>query len=153
MSSNTRPVAVTVRCTATAVVLMALSGCASQRPVLYPNERYRAAGATAAQADIDACMRQAEAFVASGGHEAARAREVAGRTAVGAGTGAAVGAVGGAITGSPGQGAAVGAATGATAGFIDGLFGIFRPRGPDPVFTNFVDRCLREKGYEPIGWQ
>jgi hypothetical protein len=24
---------------------------------------------------------------------------------------------------------------------------------PDPVFRNFVDRCLREKGYDPIGWR
>ena len=23
----------------------------------------------------------------------------------------------------------------------------------DPVFKQFVDRCLREKGYEPIGWR
>jgi hypothetical protein len=24
---------------------------------------------------------------------------------------------------------------------------------PDPVFKNFVNRCLKEKGYDPIGWR
>ena len=23
---------------------------------------------------------------------------------------------------------------------------------PSPVYKRFVDRCLREKGYDPIGW-
>ena len=58
----------------------------------------------------------------------------------------------GAIYGSAGQGAAAGAAGGATAGLLSRLF-----RGgsssPDPVYANFVNRCLQEKGYEPIGWK
>jgi hypothetical protein len=46
------------------------------------------------------------------------------------------------------------AATGATAGLIHGLFGgFFGPEAPDPVVANFVDRCLREKGYELVGWK
>ena len=24
---------------------------------------------------------------------------------------------------------------------------------PNPTYKAFVDRCLREQGYEPIGWQ
>jgi hypothetical protein len=58
------------------------------------------------------------------------------------------------VGGGAGQGAAVGAATGATAGLIHGLFGgFFGPEAPDPVVANFVDRCLREKGYELVGWK
>jgi hypothetical protein len=70
---------------------------------------------------------------------------------VGAGVGAAGGAVGGAISGGAGIGAAIGAASGAVIGFLSSLFG--RRPGPNATYTNFVDRCLREKGYEPIGWQ
>lgn len=44
----------------------------------------------------------------------------------------------------------VGAAGGATAGFLRGLF--TRP-APSVAFTNYVDRCLRERGYDPTGWQ
>ena len=80
-------------------------------------------------------------------------RDVAGSTAIGAGTGAAIGAVGGAVTGNAGQGAALGAATGGTAGLLHGIFGAFQSRDPDPVYANFVDRCLRERGYDPIGWK
>ena len=24
---------------------------------------------------------------------------------------------------------------------------------PDPVFKKFVDHCLRDKGYQPVGWR
>jgi len=129
-----------------------LSGCSASRPVLYPNDQYNRVGKDVAEQDVAECMRKADAYVESGGGSAESAKKVAGSTAVGAGGGAAVGAVGGAITGNAGEGAAVGAATGATAGLLHGLFGI-GSSGPDPVYTNFVDRCLREKGYEPIGWK
>jgi hypothetical protein len=56
----------------------------------------------------------------------------------------------GSITGHLGTGAAIGAAGGAVAGVIRGTS---RASQPSPVFKNFVNRCLREKGYEPIGWE
>jgi Glycine-zipper domain len=130
-----------------------LGACAARRPALYPNEQYKRVGEAAAERDIDDCMRRAKQFVASGGQAAGAARGVATSTAVGAGTGAAIGAVGGAVTGNAGEGAAVGAATGGTAGLLGGLFGVFQSRAPDPVFANYVDRCLRERGYDPIGWK
>ena len=67
--------------------------------------------------------------------------------------GAATGAVGGAIAGNPGEGAAIGAASGATAGLLSGVFDSWSAREVDPVYANFVDRCLRDRGYEPIGWK
>jgi hypothetical protein len=129
-------------------------GCSAQRPVLYPNEHYNSVGETVAQHDIDECMTEAEAYVKSGGPNTAKAKEVAKQTGYGAVSGAAIGAVGGAISGGAGTGAAVGAATGATAGLIHGLFGgFFGPEGPDPLIAGYVDRCLREKGYELVGWR
>ena len=135
-------------------LLFGLSACAARRPVLYPNEQYTRAGSAAAESAVDDCMRRASGFLGSSGPNTAAARGVATETAVGAGAGAAVGAVGGAISGDAGEGAAVGAATGATAGLLGGLFSVFEPgRESDPTFAAFVDRCLREKGYDPIGWK
>lgn len=129
-------------------------GCAAPRPVLYPNARLKRAGTSAAQTEIDECMRRADEYVRSGG-EADKTLERAG---VGAGTGAAIGAAGGAaggaVLGRAGVGAAAGAAGGAAAGATRGIVHeMFRNRGPSPVYKNFVNRCLREKGYDPIGWQ
>lgn len=129
-------------------------GCAAPRPVLYPNEQLKRAGTRVAQTDIDECMRRADEYVRSGG-EAGKALESAGIDAgSGAVIGAAGGAAGGSILGRAGVGAAAGAAGGAAAGATRGVVHeIFRDRGPRPVYRNFVNRCLRDKGYDPIGWQ
>lgn len=129
------------------------AGCAASRPVLYPNERLMTGGGAAAHSAVDECIRLAENYIRGGGAQQEAAKEVGGRTAVGAATGAATGAVAGAIYGDPGKAAAAGAATGATAGFMSGLFSIFRSGGPSPTHKAFVERCLRERGYEPIGWE
>jgi outer membrane lipoprotein SlyB len=134
--------------------LLGFSACAARRPVLYPNEQYTRAGSAAAERAIDECMGRADQFLASSGPNTEAARGVATETAVGAGAGAAVGAVGGAITGSAGEGAAVGAATGGTAGLLHGLFRSCESgKESNPTYAAFVDRCLREKGYDPIGWK
>jgi OmpA family protein len=132
-------------------LLFSVAACAPRRPVLYPNEQMQRVGPQVAERDIDECMRRADQYVSSSARGAQATSEVAGSTAIGAGTGAAIGAVGGAVTGNAGEGAAVGAATGGTAGLLHGLFGASGE--PDPVYVNFVDRCLRERGYDPIGWK
>ena len=129
-------------------LLMAMTlavGCShAQSPVLYPNAKLEREGKAQAEADISHCRQRADEYVSSG---AATAKEVGKDTAVGGAGGAAVGAVAGAVSGG---GAAIGAATGATAGVVHGAV---KSSGPSPVYKNFVDRCLREKGYEVIGWQ
>ncbi|MBI2458684.1 MAG: cell envelope biogenesis protein OmpA [candidate division NC10 bacterium] len=131
---------------AVALVLVGtLSGCASHSPVLYPNAHLARVGPAQAERDIAECKESADQFVKSGA-----AGTVAGSTAVGAGAGAAVGAAGGAVRGQAGTGAAVGAATGATGGFLRGLF---KASEPSPLYKNFVERCLHERGYEPVGWE
>jgi len=127
---------------ATALVL----GCAEKRPVLYPNERLQQVGNDAAQRDIDACIRLAQ----EGGADSDKGKEIAKDTAGGALIGGAAGTAAGAVLGSLGRGAAAGAAGGAAVGLTKG---ILQSGDPDPVFKNFVDRCLREKGYDPIGWR
>jgi hypothetical protein len=125
-----------------------LAACAAPGPVLYPNEHLRAVGPQAAERDIAECRRLAGAAgaTAAGG----RGEAAAGGAVTGGAIGGAAGAAGGAVVGSAGQGAAVGAASGATAGLIRGLF---RSSGPSPAYRNFVDRCLAERGYEPMGWE
>jgi len=137
-----------------AAAITALGGCASQRPVLYPNARLNQVGTSAAERDIDLCMRMAEDFVDSDGRtgKALEAAAVGGGTGVA--VGAAAGAAGGSIVGRAGTAAAVGAAGGGAAGVTRGLIhGLSGRHGPDPVYKNFVNRCLRERGYDPIGWR
>lgn len=49
-----------------------------------------------------------------------------------------------------GFGAAVGAATGATAGLVHGAA---KQTEPSPVYKQYVNRCLHERGYDVLGWQ
>ncbi len=127
-----------------------VSACASgPKPILYPNERLKAVGQTQADQDIAECRDMAANAGASAG--SGKAGRTAGSTAAGGAIGGATGAVGGAILGAPGTGAAVGAATGATAGLLRSLF--TGGGGPSQAYRNFVDHCLRERGYEPVGWE
>lgn len=131
------------------LLILTLVACATPRPVLYPNAHLQQVGQEAAKHDIAECEQMAKDAGASPG--SGKAGEVATGTAVGAGVGAAGGAVGGAIGGGAGIGAAIGAASGAVIGFLSTIFR--GRRAPSATYTNFVDRCLRERGYEPTGWQ
>jgi hypothetical protein len=128
------------------LVIMTLSGCASTgRPVLYPNAHLNSVGMQMADSDIDSCIVMANNAGASRDELSETATETAEGAVVGGATGAAVGAV----LGNAGQGAATGAAGGATSRFTRSLFDSDRP---DPIFQRYVNRCLRDKGYDPIGW-
>lgn len=116
-----------------ALNMVMIAGCASQRPVLYPNEQMRRVGAATADRDIDECMRRAENYVSSNGRVGPALED----STTSAASGAAVGAAGG-------------GAAGVTRGLIHGLTG--RHDDPPPVYKSFVNRCLRDKGYDPIGW-
>lgn len=124
------------------------AGCASPQPVLYPNVYYNTVGSEVAERDIAECKELADAAGASPADD--KATKAAKGTATGAAVGAASGAVGGAIRGSAGAGAAIGAASGATFGLLGSLF---RTPKPSAAYVNFVNRCLRERGYEPVGWK
>ena len=135
------------------LALSMFSACSSARPVLYPNAQLESVGKDEADRDIEACRQLAESAGAeesSGG----KGRRVATNTAVGAGAGAASGAIGSVISGaSAGLGSMIGAASGAVWGLLTGLFHAASPSQPNQAYTNFVNRCLQEKGYEVTGWQ
>lgn len=127
------------------ITAVILAGCASQGPVLYPNEHLKSVGEEQAHKDIEECDKLADAYVKSdAGKEAAKS------TLGGAAAGTIIGGVGGAVVGDLGRGAGVGAATGAAAGLIRG---ISKASQPSPIYKKFVEKCLRDKGYEPLGWE
>ena len=127
------------------VFVLFLSGCAAKGPVLYPNAYMKSVGDEKALSDIDECKGNADAYVnSSAGKNAVKS------TAAGGAAGAVIGGAAGAVTGDIAGSAGVGAATGAASGL---LYGIFKGSEPNPIYKSFVEKCLREKGYEIIGWE
>ncbi len=117
-----------------------LFACASS-PQLYPNAKYKAVGKEGANKDIEDCKQQADQYV-----ESSKGKNIAKGAGVGAVTGAAVGGVLGLFSHNVGGGALVGGAVGGTAGAAHGAM------KPDDVKRNFVNECLRERGYKVLGW-
>ncbi len=133
-------------------LLVGISACASQRPVLSSNAHLMRVGPDVGERDIDECIARAEA-ASTEGRATSKENVVAG-TATSSVVGAAAGGAGGAIVGQAGQGAAAGAVGGVVASLMHALLeGLFRSKPPDLSNRQFVDRCLREKGYEPAGWK
>jgi hypothetical protein len=129
-----------------AMVFCCLACAATQRPVLGPSENLPGVTADAVQRDIDECIRMAK----EAGPGAVWGKQVARQTAGSAAVGAASGAVAGAIYGSAGRGAAAGAAGGAAAGLLSSLL---RSNKLDGGQQQYVEDCLRQKGYNPTGWR
>jgi len=134
----------------TLCAVMLLSACSSPQPVLYSNTHLQSVGEEAADQDIEACRELAEAAGAEEG--SGKAGQVAKSTAIGGGAGAASGAIGGLISGGAGLGSLIGAASGAVWGLLMGLFSTGSSQ-PSQAYTNYVNRCLQDKGYEVTGWQ
>jgi outer membrane lipoprotein SlyB len=129
-----------------AVAVLA-AACASIRPpVLYPNAHLKQVGKAPADRDVEDCRDLAHDHV-----ESSAGKDIARDAALGGAGGAAVGGVAGAVSGGgAGRGAAIGAATGGAAGAVRGAA---RETEPSGVYKQFVSRCLRERGYDVIGWQ
>lgn len=129
-------------------LLIVLPACASHRRSLYSNEHLMRVGSSVAERDIDQCIQHAEA-ASEGGENLAENAAV--RRAGSAAIGAAVGDAGGAVVGQAGQGATIGAASSAAASLMYSLLrGLFGSDSPAPSYRGLVDRCLRERGYEPV---
>ena len=133
---------------ALAVAVLLALGCASKRPVLYPNATYHEMGEARAEEAVESCMAAADAYGAGGNRSAEVARQTAESSAAGGAAGAAVGAI--ASGTSAGTGAAAGAAS---AGIWALMRGLFRSDEPDAIYKRFVDQCLRDRGYQSIGWK
>ena len=124
-----------------------LTSC-SRRPVLYDNGKLQREGQKGVALDIEDCMERAEIAGAKGDSQATSSAKDAG---IGAIAGSSAAADGGAILNGAVSGRGIGAGAGAgAAGSL--VYGLFR-KDPDPVFERYVDLCLQERGYDPIGWK
>ena len=128
------------------VTITLLAACATPQPVLYPNEHAKEVGDEHVRKDINECTQLAEDSGAASSGAAETAKETAGSASEGAATGAATGAV----TGNAGTAAAVGAISRGMSRFFSGMR---RNKGPSPAYKEIVERCLVDKGYEPVGWK
>ena len=139
-----------------AAALLALAGCAATgtaspnaRPVLYPNVALNRVGDAQGRVEADACMARAAQAGLTPDQKTNEVGRRAGEGAAAAGVASAVGAI---VTGNTAnvlRAGAVGAAVGGSAGAVQGAF---RNDRVNPVYRQFVQRCLSEKGFDVIGW-
>lgn len=127
-------------------IAVLLGACATSQPILYPNEHAKEVGDEQVRNDINECAKLAKDSGASSSGAGDVAKETAGSASEGAATGAATGAV----TGNAGTAAAVGAISRGMGRFFSGMK---RNKGPSPAYKEIVERCLIDKGYEPVGWK
>ena len=132
-----------------AIVAAMAFGCAGPKPVLYPNAHYQGVGERVAQSDIEGCRERADA--AGANRDPSKVSRTARSTVAGGAIGGAAGAAGGAVVGHAGRGAGVGAASGAAAALMRSLF--FQRPTTSEAHIAYVNRCLQDLGYEPVGWQ
>ena len=133
-----------------------LAGCAttgpnspSAKPVLYPNATLNRVGEAQGRAEVDGCMSRAAQAGLTPDQKTSEVGRRAGEGAAVAGVASVVGAL---ITGRGGdvlRAGATGAAVGGSAGAVSGAF---HNDKASPVYRQFVQRCLSEKGFDVIGW-
>ena len=122
---------------------------ASARPVLYPNATLSRVGEAQGRAEVDTCMARA---AQSGLSPDQKTNEIGRRAGEGAAVAGVASAVGALITGRGSnvlRAGATGAAVGGSAGAVSGAF---HNDKASPVYRQFVQRCLGEKGFDVIGW-
>lgn len=128
-----------------AASLLIVSGCAQKRPVLYQNAHYKQTSSEQREKDIDYCIKQGQENIG----ETSRGKKAVSGGVTGSIIGGAVGLGVGIITGNPGRSTAAGALGGGAGGAAGGALS----DSGNALFRKYVDRCLREKGYDPIGWK
>lgn len=138
------------------VITLLVAGCATTgasspnaRPVFYPNATLNKVGAEQARREADVCMAQAK-------DAGLNPEEKDNAVAHGAAKGAAVGGVAGAVSALVrGKGlektvesGAAGAVVGGSVGAVSGAF----HEKPSGTYRHYVQRCLKDKGFDVIGW-
>ena len=137
-------------------ILAVLAGCAatgpnnlSAKPVLYPNATLTRVGETQARAETDGCMARA---AQAGLTPDQKTNQVGRRAGEGAATAGVASAVGALISGRSNDFVRAGAAGAAVGGSAGAVSGAFHNDRVNPVYRQFVQRCLSEKGFDVIGW-
>jgi len=121
-------------------------GCGASRPVIYQSPNAAAGDPAAQQRAIDECIASAKQPGVGRNQALEAGKQTGGAAAVGAAAGGAAGAVGG----NAGRGAAMGAAGGAAGGLTRWLL---KSGGLDDIQKRYAETCLRERGYQVLGWQ
>jgi len=130
------------------LLVLSLASCSSgpKRPVFYPNAHSEALTKAQREGDVNVCM----ALARDAGVKENKDGEVGRKAATGALLGGLAAGAWGLVYGDAGNRALAGAAAGAAAG---GVKGAMDSTELNPTFKQFVTRCLRERGYEVIGWE
>lgn len=137
-------------------IAIAASGCAttgshsvSARPTFYPNAKLNQAGGAKANEDTDGCMATAQG---AGLTPDDKNNAVAHDAAKGAAMGGVAGAVSALVHGrgveKVVERGAAGAVVGGSVGAVHGAF----DESVNPTYRHYVQRCLKDKGYDVIGW-
>jgi uncharacterized protein YcfJ len=132
-----------------------LSACASHgasspsaRPVFYPNATLNRVGEAQAQSDSDQCSSNAK----NAGLTPDEKDNAVARGAVkGAAIGGTVGAVSALVRGHPVQAVENGVAGAAVGGAAGAVAGSFHEKA-NATYRHYVQRCLKDLGYDVIGW-
>ena len=127
------------------IFLISVYPACAKKPVVYPNDHSKTVGKIQTDQDIEYCLKLADDSIG---------KTSRGKTSVKSGVkggliGGAIGLGIGIVTGSPGTAALAGTAGGAAGGAVGGAV----QDNTDAAYRNFVEKCLIEKGYEPIGWR
>lgn len=131
-------------------MILALVACAGPEPILKSTTYLQLHGKDQAEREAAVCGLKAERSGLD--HGTNRSGNAGAGATLGLIGGAAVGASAGLIGGP--TGIAIGAAAGGAVGTVLGLLaGTYKPLQPRQEYAAFVERCLKEKGYEAEGWQ
>jgi hypothetical protein len=132
---------------AMALTATLVAGCSTPatHPILYPNSKYNTVGEAEAQTDVEQCMQMAS----NHGVKTTADSKVLERTATSAAVGGASAGAWGAVTGDFEEHLLAGAAAGAAGGAVSG---ILNSNKANPVYKNFTQKCLRDQGYDVVGW-
>lgn len=133
-----------------AIMILALVACAGPEPILKSTTYLELHGKDQAEREAAVCGLKAERSGIE--HGTNRSGNAGAGATLGLIGGAAVGASAGLIGGP--TGIAIGAAAGGAVGTVLGLLaGTYKPLQPRQDYAAFVERCLKDKGYETDGWQ
>ena len=120
----------------------------SARPVFHPNATLNRVGDVQAQSDSDQCMGAAKT---AGLTPDEKDNAVAHGAAKGAALGGVAGVVGGLVRGRSDRALENGFAGAAVGGSVGAVAGAFHEKASG-TFRHYVQRCLKDKGYDVIGW-
>jgi len=139
-----------VACGVNGFLMVTLVACAGPEPILKSTTYLQLHGKDQAEREAAVCALKAERSGLE--HGTNRSGNAGAGATLGLIGGAAVGASAG-LVGGP-TGIAIGAAAGGAVGTVLGLLaGTYKPLQPRADYVAFVERCLKEKGYETEGWQ